>query len=1246
MNRSLPLFRFSIDRGGTFTDVYAETPGEPGYRAIKLLSEDPAHYPDAPLEGIRRILQDVSGIPQPKEGFDASKVEWVRMGTTVAANALLERKGAPFALLITKGFRDLLRIGKQNRPNLFDLKVRKPEPLYETVVEVDERVRVLSPFEDPGGKSIVRGFTGDFVEILRAPDLRSIKKDLQRIKGMGIRSLAIVLMHSSAWPEHELQIGALADEMGFDQVSLSAQVMPRVKMVDRGQTCCVDAYLTPGIRDYVEGFRARFNNPKAKLLFMRSDGGLVSAESFKGSGAILSGPAGGVVGYASTAFERKDDFEGQPSARPVIGFDMGGTSTDVSRFDGEYDWVHETEIAGVHIQAPQMNIKTVAAGGGSRLYFKNGMFAVGPESSGAHPGPVCYRKNGFLSLTDANLVLGRILPDYFPSIFGPNQDQPLDLDAARNAFAKLTDEINADPQAKGKARMLIEEAAYGFVRVANEVMSRSIHEISVARGHDIRKHTLASFGGAGGQHACAIARSLGIGRVFIHRFAGILSAYGLGLADVVQEIQEPASCTLNEDSFSHIERRLAALSRQAAEKLRRQGFAEEQITVQLYLNLRYQGTDTSRMVSRPADKNFIREFESMHKREFGFVLEGREILVDDLRVRAIGKTEVSGEKPVPRKSGKTPPQNISRCYFEKGWMETPVFTLDSLGAEEDIEGPAIIINDTSTLVVEPGCAARVTKFGNVEIEVAPEKEKPVGGEVDPVQIAIFSSKFASIAEQMGRILQSAAVSTNIKERQDFSCAVFGPDGGLIANAPHQPVHLGSMGQTVRAQIELRGDDLKEGDVLVTNHPSAGGTHLPDITVITPVMENGKPVFFTASRGHHADIGGISPGSMPPFSKSIQEEGVCIKSMKLVENGVFKEKEISDLLTRTSKTDKGLISGTRTLKDNISDLKAQIAANQKGIELLREMAAKYSLEAAHAYMNHIRENAESAVRSMLRGLYAAKGGDGPLAAREFMDDGTPINLTLTIKPDGSALFDFTGCGPQVSGNWNAPPAVTYSAVLYCLRCMLKEEIPLNEGCLAPIEIKLEAGSLLSPSENAAVAAGNVLTSQRVADVILKAFGASAASQGCMNNLTFGDDQFAYYETIGGGAGAGPGWHGQSGVHTHMTNTRITDPEILEKRYPVLLREFSIRKGSGGKGKFRGGDGLIREIEFLKPLTAAILSDRRVYPPYGLEGGSPGERGKNSLIKKDGAIIDLGGKNEFQAQPGDRIRLLTPGGGGYG
>ncbi len=1231
-------FRFSIDRGGTFTDIYAEVPGEPGYRVLKLLSENPDHYPDASIEGIRRILEEFAGRPLPMANFDSSSVEWVRMGTTVATNALLEKKGARTGLLITRGFGDLLAIGKQNRPRLFDLEIKKPKPVYETVLEIDERIRVLEKDDPAASSATVSCISGDRVEILKPPNLKKIRGELAPLLAKGIESLAIVLMHSYIYPDHEIQIGELAREMGFPQVVLSSETMPRIKIVDRGQTACVDAYLTPHIRKYLNGFRDRFRNPRTDLLFMQSDGGLVRANRFKGCHAVFSGPAGGVVGYAMTAFN--PDIK-----QPLIGFDMGGTSTDVSRFDGEYDWVHETEISGIHLQSPQLNIQTVAAGGGSRLFFKNGMLGVGPESSGAYPGPVCYRNQGSLSLTDANLLLGRLIPGYFPQIFGPQQNLPLDSEMARNSFETLLEEINSNQRNHGLPELSLAEAAQGFVDVANEVMSRPIREISVARGHDIRKHVLVCFGGAGGQHACAIARALGISKVRVPRFAGILSAYGLALADVVVEKQEPSSQTLHPDSHSYLNERLRLLEQEAVKELEGEGFAAHQITVHRYLDLSVQGTDTRLMIREPEDLNYEQAFREQYQREYGFQPTGRDILVEGIRLRAVGKTRPPRPISVPQKTGTPTPETMTLSCFNGQWREAPVYLLNNLGSGQKFFGPAIIINETSTLVVEPGCQAQISRWGDIEIEISPSKKPaPVTGR-DPVQLAIFGNKFMSIAEQMGQTLQRTAISTNIKERQDFSCAIFDPEGGLVANAPHQPVHLGSMGEAVRAQIRLQENPIGEGDVLLSNHPLAGGTHLPDMTVITPVFLGGKPVFYVASRGHHADIGGISPGSMPPFSKRLEEEGAAILSFKLVDRGNYQEKGVIDLLTSPAP---GVpdARGTRALADNLSDLKAQMAANQRGIQLLLELIDYYSLATVHAYMGFIQESGEEAVRQVLREIRGRQSGREELRSKDFMDDGTPVCLTLKIHEDGSAVFDFAGTGNEVEGNCNAPLAVTHSAVLYCLRCLVSSDIPLNQGCLNPVQIKVEEGSLLCPSEHAAVAGGNVLTSQRVTDVVLKAFGAASASQGCMNNLTFGDSSFGYYETIGGGAGAGPGWHGQSGVHTHMTNTRITDPEVLEKRYPVLLREFSIRKGSGGKGKYRGGDGLVREIEFLKPLNVAILSERRVYAPYGLEGGEPGALGENWFVKKDGTPLNLGGKNEISVQPGDRIRILTPGGGGYG
>ena len=1279
-------FRFSIDRGGTFTDVYAEVPGKPEFRVVKLLSEDPQNYPDAPREGIRRILEEVTGKAFPKESFSAAAVEWIRMGTTVATNALLERKGARTALVITQGFRDLLQIGNQTRPKLFDLEIRKLDLLYEQVIEVEERVRLLQKKEAEGNREkaedtrleIIEGTTGEQFVVLAKPDLDVIRPKLQEVYDSGIRALAVVFTHAYAVPDHEQWLGELAREIGFTQISLSHEVMPMVKMVARGDTTTVDAYLTPHIRNYLDSFRAGFSDglESSQLLFMQSDGGLTGADHFKGSNAILSGPAGGVVGYARTTSIK--NFNRQ---LPIIGFDMGGTSTDVSRYGTDYELTHETETAGVRIQAPQMHIKTVAAGGGSRLFFRNGLFEVGPESAGAHPGPACYRKHGHLAITDANLILGRLHPGYFPKIFGPTEDQALDVEATRSAFAKLTATINAHSRERGLPEMSAEQVALGFVRVANEVMVRPIREISVMRGFDTKEHVLACFGGAGGQHACAIARELGISRIFIHRFAGVLSAYGMGLANIVEERQEPAALVYDADTKSTLSARLNSLNTVATNALLQQGYPQSQIESKRFLNLRYQGTDTALMIPEPESLTYNAEltncslgfansspelqssagsfpdygqaFREIYRREFGFELVNRDILVDDVRVRVTANSPSLQKFPIANKSGTPQPDSQTRCYFESGWHDTPIFLLDQLGAGQRLDGPAILMQDTSTILIEPGCFAEITEFGDVVITVETKTQREIGTESDPIQLSIFSNLFMSIAEQMGRTLQRTAISTNIKERLDFSCAIFDESGGLVANAPHVPVHLGAMSDAVRRQIELQGNQLREGDVLVSNHPIAGGSHLPDITVITPVWRDGHPIFFIASRGHHADIGGISPGSMPPFSRKLLEEGVCIKSFKLVENGVFNEEGITELLLEPGTLPRGpgeaSMSGARQLSDNLSDLKAQVAANQRGIDLLLEMVEHYSLDVVQAYMQHIQANAEAAVRQMLTDLSEREGLKkvDSLSAQDFLDDGSPIVLKITIdRRDGSAVFDFTGTGPELWGNLNAPRAVTNSAILYGLRCLIPQDIPLNQGCLNPIKVIVPEGTLLSPSEHAAVVGGNVLTSQRVTDVILRAFHACAASQGCTNNFTFGNEHFGYYETIGGGAGAGASWHGQSGVHTHMTNTRITDPEILERRFPVMLREFSIRQGTGGDGKFRGGDGLVREVEFLEPLNAAILSERRVYAPYGLDGGEPGTCGRNLFLRKDGTTLSLGGKNEIHAEAGERFRIETPGGGGYG
>lgn len=1253
--------RFCIDRGGTFTDVYAEIPGRLEGRVLKLLSVDPTNYDDAPVEGIRRILEEYTGENIPRTSkIPTDKIEWIRMGTTVATNALLERKGERIALCVTRGFKDLLQIGNQARPQIFDLTVSTPSNLYEEVIEVDERVELVLENERENQESFVKGVSGELVRVVKPFNEKTLEPLLKGLLEKGISCLAVVLMHSYTFPQHEMAVEKLALGLGFRHVSLSSALTPMVRAVPRGLTASVDAYLTPVIKEYLSGFISKFDEGlgKVNVLFMQSDGGLAPESRFSGHKAVLSGPAGGVVGYSQTLF-------GLETEKPLIGFDMGGTSTDVSRYAGSYEQVLETQIAGAIIQAPQLDINTVAAGGGSKLMFQLGAFRVGPESVGAHPGPVCYRKGGDLAVTDANLILGFIIPDYFPSIFGPNEDQPLDINAAREKFQKLASEINSyrmsqDPSVKD---MTVEDIALGFVNVANETMCRPIRQLTEMKGHETRNHALACFGGAGPQHACAIARSLGMREVLIHRFCGILSAYGMGLADVVEEAQEPYSAVHGPESVLEVSRREGILSEQVKQKLQEQGFREKSITTETYLNLRYEGTDTAIMVKKRIAEDgsgcdYAVDFEKLFQQEYGFKLQNRNILVCDVRVRGVGVTNILKPQAIEPTSGTPKVEGHYKVYFN-GWHDAPLYRLENLGYGHVMPGPAIIMNGNSTVIVEPNCKAMITKYGNIKIEI-----KSISSTIniaeniaDVVQLSIFNHRYMGIAEQMGRTLQRTSISTNIKERLDFSCALFGPDGGLVANAPHVPVHLGAMSSTVRWQIKYWGDNLNEGDVLVSNHPCAGGSHLPDITVITPVFDNSKLVFFVASRGHHAEIGGITPGSMPPFSKSIWEEGAAIKAFKLVEKGIFQEEGITKLLLNPCSDDSAhKIPGTRRLQDNLSDLQAQVAANQRGISLIKELIEQYGLKTVQAYMTYVQLNAEDAVREMLKSVAAKVSSESAkdrernfvtIEEEDYMDDGSIIHLKLTIDSNkGEAFFDFSGTSSEVLGNWNAPEAVTAAAVIYCLRCLVDVEIPLNQGCLAPVKIHIPPGSFLSPSDKAAVVGGNVLTSQRITDVVLTAFQACACSQGCMNNLTFGDNTFGYYETIGGGSGAGPTWDGTSGVQCHMTNTRMTDPEIFEQRYPVLLHKFGLREKSGGAGLHRGGDGLVREIEFRRPVVVSILSERRVHAPRGLKGGKDGARGANYLITKDKRKVYLGGKNTVQVQPGEILQILTPAGGGWG
>ncbi|KAI4296421.1 hypothetical protein L6164_036380 [Bauhinia variegata] len=1103
--------RFCIDRGGTFTDVYAEIPGQPNGKVLKLLSVDPANYDDAPVEGIRRILEECTREKIPRNSkIPTDKIEWIRMGTTVGTNALLERKGE----------------------------------------------RIAPPNED---------------------DLKPLLKGLLE---KGINSIAVVLMHSYTFPEHEVIVGKLAESLGFKHVSLSSSFSPMARVVPRGLMAIVDAYLSPVIKEYLSGFVSKFDEThgKVNVLFMQSDGGLVPENRFSGLKAVLSGPAGGVVGYSQTLFGIETD-------KPLIGFDMSGTSTDVSRYAGQYEQVLETKIAGAIIQAPQLDINTVAAGGGAKLKFQFGTFRVGPESVGAQPGSVCYRKGGELPVTDANLILGYIIPDYFPCIFGPKEDLPLDINATREAFQKLAGQVssyrkNQDPSAND---MTVEEIAQGFVDVANETMCRPIRQLTEMKGHETRNHALACFGGAGPQHACAIARALGMKEILIHKFCGILSAYGMGFANVVEEAQEPYSAVYGTESLLEVSQRESVLSKSCGAEVA-----------------------TARIQrGKHCDRNI-------------FKLENRNILISDVRVRGVGVTNILKPQALGPASCSPEVEGHYQVYIAQRRHEAPLYKLDNLGYGHVLPGPVIIMNGNSSVIVEPNCRAIITKYA-----------------------LNFQSKMHGNSWQMGRTLQRTSISTNIKDRLDFSCALFGPDGGLVANAPHIPAHLGAMSTTVRWHCKYLGDNLHEGDVLLTNHPSAGGSHLPDMTVITLVFHEGNVVFFVANRGHHAEIGGITPGSMPPLSKFIWEEGAAIKAFKLVEKGVFQEGGIVKLLQFPSADEAPCkIPGTRRLQDNLSDLRAQIAANQRGINLIGELIEQYSLETVQDYMNYVRLNAEEAVREMLKSngprirSQTAKPDNGntvTVEEEDYMDDGSTIHLKLTIDSDKrEATFDFGSTSEEVYGNWNCPEAVTPAAVIYSLRCLVDVDIPLNQGCLAPVKINIPAGSFLSPSDKAAVVSGNVLTSQRITDVILTAFQACACSQ----------------ETIGGGAGAGPTWDGTSGVHVHMTNTQITDVEILEQRYAVVLHRFGIRENSGGDGVHKGGNGIVREIEFKCPVTLSILSERRVHAPRGMKGGKNGAREANYLTRKDKRKIYLGGKNTVQVQAGDMVQILTPGGVDWG
>ncbi|CAI6088235.1 unnamed protein product [Clonostachys chloroleuca] len=1274
---TLPPASISIamDRGGTFTDVWSSVDGQDDF-VFKLLSVDPDHYKDAPTEGVRRVLSHYLGREIPKnELLPKEHIKAIRMGTTVATNALLERKGTRHAFLVTKGHRDVLEIGSQQRPDIFALNIRKPSTLYDAVVEVDERVTV--EFYDEAPKradgvrkdiqgEVVKGLGGEYVRVIEKLNEETTRASLQELKDDGYTTLAVCLAHSFLYAEHEKRVEEIAREMGFDHVSISSAVGANmVKMVARGGSASADAYLTPVTNEYIRSFASGFaggNLDGLRCQFMQSDGGLVDFRAFSGMKGILSGPAGGLVGYARTSYN---------GVTPTVGFDMGGTSTDVSRFGGVFDHIFESTTAGVTIQSPQLDINTVAAGGGSILTWQNGLFKAGPESAGAHPGPAAYRKGGPLTITDANLLLGRLLPEYFPKIFGPTEDQALDVDIVREKFEQLAQQIRQDT---GRD-LSPEEVAVGFIEVANESMCRPIRALTEARGFEITSHNLAVFGGAGGQHACEIAENLGIQRVVLHKYSSLLSAYGMALAEVVQEGQEPCNEFLTPETLPKIEARHTYLCETTAAELLKQGTDKSAIKHEIYLNLRYRGSDTTLMILKPADGDWKREFIAEHLREFAFTLPGdREILVDDIRVRAIGistentkdndllSRELKEDKFVAAKEASTASETRPVYFKHGGSHQANVFQLQNLPTGHLVTGPAVIIDKTQTIIVTPGSQAKVLT-NHIVIEVAAQAPRNNDASaVDPVQLSLFGHRFMSIAEQMGRALHKTSVSLNIKERLDFACAIFGPNGDLVANAPHVPVFLGSMSYAVKGQIDQLGDTMRPGDVYVTNHPVHGGTHLPDLTVITPVFDDdGKDIlFFLASRGHHTDIGGFGGSSMPPNSTELWQEGVAIRTFTMIRDGKFDYEGIERIFAEPG-TRPGCNS-TQRIGDNITDLQAFAAANNKGSKLLSKLIDHYGRKTVHLYMDAIQTNAEIAVRSFLKEIRAKGPEDGILRAIGYMDNSSRIHLEVRIKEDGSAVFDFTGTTPEQYGNMNAPTALTYSGLIFCLRCMIGTDIPLNQGCMAPIEVIIPKGCFLNPSDEAAVCAGNTHTSTRICDTIFDAFQAIGASQGCMNCVGFFGDEnvdergqtkgFAYSfgETICGGSGAGPTFHGAHAVHTHMTNTSITDVELMEKRYPVLLREFSIRRGSGGKGTFNGGDGARRVYEALAPLSFSVITERRTTRPYGTRGGEQGSYGRNIWRRKqaDGSYreVNLGLKTMFKVKAGDQLLMDTPSGGGYG
>lgn len=1200
MNPRSGGWRFWIDRGGTFTDIVARSP-EGRILTRKLLSEDPGRYADAALQGIRDLLGLAPADPIPGE-----RIEHVKMGTTVATNALLERRGEPVVLAITRGFGDQLRIGDQTRPDLFTRHIEIVEPLFSRVVEIEERLRADGSVETPLDEERTR---------------HALRVALEA----GFRSLAIVLLHAWVDPSHEVRVAGIARDLGFDQIAVSHEVSPLRKLVERGDTTTVDAYVSPVLRHYIRGVAAELRG--ARLFFLQSNGGLAEQHSFRGKDALLSGPAGGVVGAVATAH--------RAGRSRIIGFDMGGTSTDVSHYAGELERTFDTRVAGVRVRVPMLSIHTVAAGGGSILHFDGMRMRVGPDSAGAVPGPAAYRRGGPLTVTDANLFLGRLRAEHFPHVFGPDGREALDEAGVAERFGRLAREVSSASGIPHTA----EEVAAGFLTVADANMANAIKEISVARGHDVRDYTLHCFGGAGGQHACHVAEQLGMTEVLIHPQAGVLSALGMGLADVrvlrEQSVEQPL-----DEIGTVLAKRADALAEEARREVVDQGLAPEEVGSETRVHLRYEGSDTALVVELASPSAMALEFERRHRQRFGFAVPERRLVVEALTVEAVGRErfEDSSSAPASPPSGGPASPVFVPFHAEGRWREARLLERAALAPGERAPGPSILVEPNSTIVIDAGWSGEVVASGDLMLTrtgLAEVSRPRADRGVDPVLLELFHHRFLSIASRMGHTLQNTSQSVNMKERLDFSCAIFDANGDLVANAPHIPVHLGSMAEAVRHVLRRRGETLRPGDVFALNSPYAGGTHLPDVTVVTPVFdEEGQRLpFFLGSRGHHADIGGISPGSMPPDSSSIEEEGVLFDDIPIVTGGHFRAAEVEARLRQGP-------FPARNPSQNLADLQAQIAANQKGVQELRELVRKESLPVVRACMEHLQSHAEEQVRRVIDRLVP---GRFELA----MDDGSAIAVEVSIdRAQRSATIDFSGTSPQRPNNLNAPAAVCRAAVLYVLRTLVEDDIPLNEGCLRPITLRIPEGSMLNPRPPAAVVGGNVETSQCLVDALYGALGLQAASQGTMNNFTFGNGERQYYETLGGGSGAGPGFDGTGPVQTHMTNSRLTDPEVLESRFPVLVEEFSIRRGSGGAGRWRGGDGLRRRVRFLAPMTAAILSNRRRIAPFGGQGGDPGLPGRNWLERATGERIALGARDQVEMAAGDVFVIETPAGGGWG